>query len=1150
TSPLGYNSRIYTLGKYKTGISPWGRSEELLTQGAPLGYGKVSVKTNGFSNVTFFTTAHNYNNHLEKYTSYQEVFTGVMVKTSYNRDEDRDNYTSYSFKEFIEILAKEYKLEVQNARNKWHKSENSYECVDFILEELNKKKIYTSLDFYFNKRKELVTSDIDEVGRPTECDQLRGRILRKESYNLKGKLASVEEYDYSTIFLNKYDAKLQPFIVSESCAEASEDKYIVPYSIDYETLRLNGVISISYVSEKESVSSESSIEKYSQIYPLLPEVSVQKNLTTNDIWRTETTYLKFKEEENESVDDDTSLPHHPSTDEDDGSGGNNTNNSPKYNPYPKYTTKKQVAYKNNRQLSGSEVVYNQSTRLPEQVKTWIDGKYETSITYDKFDYKTRLLQAHGRDGIATSYRYKGNFLEMTAQNATYQEISNGKAEDLRKNLPKAIIASANYSPEGFLLNQTDANGYSVYYEYDDFGRLKLLRDHDKNLIKAYDYQYGKVGQEKSIGEKLGIGQMVVGENFVVGGYSETKTQGLPSAGKNFIASYTFKAVNSEFEDRNAPNRAAIAIEYQDGLGRAIQQVAINSLPQEYNLIQSFEYDSLGRQAIQYRSLPILSDSKYKKDWKQFLKDKYETSYKAESSFDAYNRIHKQGSFGENYALNKHASTNQYGMNQVSIPSYKADLNSESYHKKIYPKGTLYKTAVSFEGITNVSYKNMDGQVVRKVAVRGIQTGDPDYGSALITDYVYDDYGNLRAILPPQAKGDISAGNYVYKFLYDKRNRLIKKEIPGAGCITMEYDKLDRLIRETDAKGTRTYIKYDELSRPIETGYLSPQESPEGGGSATSGKEVVLSRTYYDNYNFAFAKGNPCSDEHATNNLGRITGSETRILGSDTWIKAVSYYDKEGRVIEAISQNNTGGIDKVRTAFDFQGKVTETKVNKTFNGEEFSTQRQYDYGTTGELLNVHHSVNGQSSVVLSSFEYNSDGSLAGKKVHNGKIETQYTYDELDRMIKSQSEKYLTLELAYDTKLKGTNNTETYDGSLSAMAWETKSQKRHTYSFGYDGWKNLTQAKSDDHPYTAQYTYDANGNMSFLSRNDSLGLYQQFKYEYENTNQLRKLDRTNTEQVEVWPGDANNDGKVDVDDQHPIGYNYKFKIKPRDTRSTEW
>ena len=282
--------------------------------------------------------------------------------------------------------------------------------------------------------------------------------------------------------------------------------------------------------------------------------------------------------------------------------------------------------------------------------------------------------------------------------------------------------------------------------------------------------------------------------------------------------------DASFYDRTNPKTATTNIKYQDGLGRAIQQVAVNVLPQEYSLVQSFEYDSLGRQSIQYRSLPILSDSKYKKNWKQFLKNKYETSYKAETTYDEFNRISKQGSFGENYAVNKHASTNQYGMNQDSIPSYKADLNSEDYQKKDYPKGTLYKTAVYFEGITNVSYKNMNGQVVRKAAVRGMQTSDPDYGSALITDYVYDDYGNLRAILPPQAKGDIGANNYVYKFLYDERNRLVKKEIPGAGNITLAYDELDRLIHETDAKGTTSYIKYDELSRPVETGYFS-QESP-------------------------------------------------------------------------------------------------------------------------------------------------------------------------------------------------------------------------------------------------------------------------------------------------------------------------------------
>ena len=1157
TAPYGNTSNIYPVGEYQFGISPWGHTETILTQGSSFGYQEVIVSNNSQKSRLFFTSAYEYDNTLLNSTYFKKTFKHIEFEYRHShRSSYKKDFTN--MQAFIDAMNDSYSNEMKNIEKIWKDIEKiapkpcTLEYLKYVAHMFNQKNQIKCEIIYEDH---LITEKVNHVGRPTERDQLRGRILRKESYNLKGKLSGIEEYDYSTIFLNKYEAKLQPFIVSESYTEASEDKYIVPYSIDYETLRLNGVKSTSYMIENEPQSSESSIEKYSQINPFLAEVSVQKNLTTNDIVRTEIEYLVFSGSNTKSSKKPLQKGKVDINDDDQGgNGGTYTNNSPKYNPYPKYTTKKQVIYKNDQQLSGSEVIYNQSTRLPKQVKTWINGKYETSITYDKYDYKSRLLQAHGRDDIPTSYRYNGNFLELTVQNATYQEISNGKAEDLRKNLPKAIIASAKYSPEGLLLNQTDANGYSVFYEYDDFGRLKLLRDHDQNIVKAYDYQYGKVGQETISSEKLGIGQMVVGESFVVGGYTNTKTQGLPSAGKNFIASYGFKRENASFYDRTNPKTATTNIEYQDGLGRAIQQVAVNVLPQEYSLVQAFEYDSLGRQSIQYRSLPILSDSKYKKNWEQFLKNKYETSYKAETTYDEFNRISKQGSFGENYAVNKHASTNQYGMNQDSIPSYKADLNSEDYQKKDYPKGTLYKTAVYFEGITNVSYKNMNGQVVRKAAVRGMQTSDPDYGSALITDYVYDDYGNLRAILPPQAKGDIGANNYVYKFLYDERNRLVKKEIPGAGNITLAYDELDRLIHETDAKGTTSYIKYDELSRPIETGYFSPQDPPltppEGGGSATSGKEIVLSKSYYDNYEFDFANNNPCSSEHAENNLGRITGSEIRILGSDTFIKAVSYYDKEGRVIEAISQNNTGGIDKVTTAFDFQGNVTETKVSKTFNGKEFSTKQQYEYGTTGELLYVHHSVNGQSSIVLSSFEYNSDGSLAGKKVHNGKIETQYTYDELNRMIKSQSEKYLTLELAYDTKLKGANNTEYYDGSLSAMAWETKSQKRHTYRFGYDGWKNLIEANSDDHPYTAKYKYDENGNMSFLSRNDSLDLFQEFKYDYKNTNQLRELWRKNTEIVEVWPGDANNDGKVEVDDQHPVGYNYKLKIRARDTRSTEW
>jgi hypothetical protein len=40
------------------------------------------------------------------------------------------------------------------------------------------------------------------------------------------------------------------------------------------------------------------------------------------------------------------------------------------------------------------------------------------------------------------------------------------------------------------------------------------------------------------------------------------------------------------------------------------------------------------------------------------------------------------------------------------------------------------------------------------------------------------------------------------------------------------------------------------------------------------------------------------------------------------------------------------------------------------------------------------------------------------------------------------------------------------------------------------------------------------------------------------------------VEVWPGDANNDAKVDVDDLLDVGYNWHMKVRPRDKRSDDW
>jgi YD repeat-containing protein len=66
---------------------------------------------------------------------------------------------------------------------------------------------------------------------------------------------------------------------------------------------------------------------------------------------------------------------------------------------------------------------------------------------------------------------------------------NGVIDELRLFPKNAQMSTFTYVPFVGALTQCDANNRVTYYEYDEFGRLLRIRDHDKNIIKSLNYTY-------------------------------------------------------------------------------------------------------------------------------------------------------------------------------------------------------------------------------------------------------------------------------------------------------------------------------------------------------------------------------------------------------------------------------------------------------------------------------------------------------------------------------------------------------------------------------------------------------------------------------------------------------------------------------------
>ncbi len=627
--------------------------------------------------------------------------------------------------------------------------------------------------------------------------------------------------------------------------------------------------------------------------------------------------------------------------------------------------------------------------------------------------------------------------------------------------------------------------------------------------------------------------------------------GAQSTDQNYIKTTTY------LDD--SQSKSIESIQYFDGLGRPVQTVQKGITPNKADLVTYQEYDAFGRESNSW--LPIsVSDNNGEFIPLVTLRNKISGTYGTEAepySYPVYepsplNRVLEQyepGAHWHNtgksvktdlltntdsgeFACRQYSTTDDRSINSISITSGVVPLtttvkNEDGTTRTVtltsggkilttrsgggatyYPPGELYVTRMKDEE-NNVSYEFKDklGQIILTRQMNDTIAHD--------TYYVYDSFGNLRAVLPPIAADVVSGENlnennctalaqYAYLYKYDSRNRCIWKKLPGCDPVEYKYDRADRLIfsqgGEQALNAEWTFYLYDAFGRIVVQGTCADASRPDISGQVVKarfgGSDNPVEETgytanvnitvkaldqvnYYDNYNFisgisGFSNKYEYTSE-CTTPKGLLTGSITYTQGDtlQTLCSAV-YYDIRANPVKTIAGNHLGGLDIITTTYTFTGNPeTVEHIHTTGENDEgketLYSSFLYDHGN--RLTHASHTL-GSAGTVSIVHTYNELGQLE-KRTYNGisDLQEEYAYN-IRSWLTRLSGKNFKSELEY-----------TDNGNIASMDWGKESLDRK-YNYYYDGLSRLDSAiYSKDGiagAYSTNYKYDKHGNILALQR----------------------------------------------------------------------
>jgi hypothetical protein len=501
-----------------------------------------------------------------------------------------------------------------------------------------------------------------------------------------------------------------------------------------------------------------------------------------------------------------------------------------------------------------------------------------------------------------------------------------------------------------------------------------------------------------------------------------------SVDKNAVVHSKLREATINDVDATNPAKAMINISYMDGLGRGVQQLGYQQSPTQKDVINNSFYDALGRNHINYLSTPTSSSNgSFNTNGSSlatsFYGDSYPYSQVSLYENSPLSRPRESVGVGQAWRTSNKKTQVFYEVATTNEVRYYRLQSQDIVYNSFYPNNSITKERVIDEqGNTAITYTDRSGRVVQK--------SQQDATGMINTVYVYDFLGRLRAVVQPQGyelgqtltSGTTNWQNWVFFYVYDNKNRLTQKHIPGAGWTNYVYDKADRPVLEQSAlqatQSKWSFTKYDLFGRMIIGGELinantqatlqalfdnvaKPYETWQGTTYSSQSYPITYGGTdekfwnFYDNYSWAVTQWNFNATiaynpvNYWSDTKGLQTGSFARSTEDPSKVfHTVLYYDKDGRVIQTYQVHHKGGATPwtkpivTNYEYNFAGEVVKEKILYQIDGlsnNESVTINEYDY--VGRVKKVYHGINTTPTEIVA-MAYDEISRLTQKKIKTG------------------------------------------------------------------------------------------------------------------------------------------------------------------------